>query len=123
LVHDADFTPLRLEDATPDEAAGVAVMVDVMRDAGVDVAIGPKVPRMLEGAGAAVEAVEVRPCESREDAAIAAEITAITIDRFRARTATPASHVEKALAALADPRRSFTGPTRWVVRARVPSRK
>lgn len=121
VIHDADFTPLELHDATPQEAAGIAVMTDVMRDAGVDVAIGPKVPDMLQAAGAVIEAVDVRPSESHEDARIAAEITAITIDRFRARTSTPAGHVEKALAALSDQRRTLTGPTRWIVRARVPS--
>ncbi len=121
VIHDADFTPVQLHDATPEEAAGVSVMADVMRDGGLDIAIGPQVPGMLEATGAVVEAVDVRPCHSREDAAIAAEITAITIDRFRTRTSTPAEHVENALAALADPRRSFTGPTRWIVRGRVPS--
>ncbi len=121
VIHDADFTPVQLPDATPEEAAGIAVMVDVMRDAGVDVAIGPKVPGMLEAAGAVLEAVDVRPCESREDAAIAAEITAITLDRFRSRTSTPTAHVEKALAALSDPGRSIHGPTRWIVRGRVPA--
>lgn len=121
VIHDADFTPLHLHDATPEEASGIAVMVDVMRNAGIDVAIGPEVPRMLEAAGAIVEAVDVRPCDTPEDAGIAAEITAITIDRFRTRTSTPTEHVEKALAALADPHRLLTGPTRWIVRARVPS--
>jgi SAM-dependent methyltransferase len=121
VIHDADFTPLHLDGATPEEAAGIAVMVDVMRSAGIDVAIGPELPRMLEAAGAIVEAVDVRPCHSREDAHIAAQITAITIDRFRTRTSTPAEHVERALAALADPHRFLTGPTRWIVRARVPS--
>jgi len=121
VIHDADFTPVQLHDATREEAAGVAVMTDVMRDAGIDVAIGPRVPGMLESAGAIIEAVDIRPCHSLRDAATAAEITAITIDRFRTRTSTPAEHVEKALAALADPRRAFTGPTRWTVRGRVPS--
>jgi SAM-dependent methyltransferase len=121
VIQDADFTPLELHDATPEEAEGIAVMVDVMRDAGIDVAIGPKVPGMLETAGAVIEAVDIRVCDSREDAEIAAEIPAITLDRFRTRTSTPAESVDKALAALADPDRSLTGPTRWIVRARVPS--
>lgn len=120
VIHDADFTPLQLHNATPEEAAGITVMVEVMRDAGVDVAIGPKVPPMLEAAGAIVEMVDVRPCESREDSDIAAEITAITIDRFRKRTSVPAAHVETALAALSDPGRVLRGPTRWIVRGRVP---
>jgi ubiquinone/menaquinone biosynthesis C-methylase UbiE len=119
VIHDGDFTPLSLADATDAEAAGVAVMPDVMRAAGVDVALGPEVGAMLAAAGATIEQVEERPCDSLEEERIAKEITAITIERFRDRAAASDAAIDAALAALSDDRRRLTGPTRWVVRARV----
>ena len=121
VVHDTDFTPLALADATASEAAGLAVMPDVMRAAGIDLSLGPKVGALLEAAGATIEQVETRPSATVTDRRAAAEITAITIDRFRDRTAVPAEAIDAAIAALRDPERQLTGPTRWVVRARVPA--
>jgi SAM-dependent methyltransferase len=119
VIHDADFTPLALDDATAHEAAGLAVMLDVMRAAGVDVALGPKVAGLLEAAGATIEQVETRPGDNREDGRIAREISAITLERFRHRTLVSDKAIDAALAALRDPERPLTGPTRWAVRARV----
>ncbi|MFN2465521.1 MAG: class I SAM-dependent methyltransferase [Candidatus Dormibacteria bacterium] len=119
VIHDADFTALTLPDATTDEADGLAVMVDVMRAAGIDVALGPKVPDLLQASGASIEQVERRPADSGGDARIAAEISAITIDRFRDRTKVPGASIDAAISALRDPNRRIIGPTRWVVRARV----
>lgn len=101
------------------EAAGLAVRPDVMKAAGVDVVLGPKVAGLLEDAGAVVEQVRSRPARTREDDRVAAEISAITIERFRGRTGLPDEAIDAALAALRDPGRRFTGPTRWVIRARV----
>lgn len=47
VIHDADFTPLALADATETEAAGLAVMSAVMLTAGVDIALEPKVAGLL----------------------------------------------------------------------------
>jgi SAM-dependent methyltransferase len=119
VIHDADFTPLALADASASEAAGTAVMPDVMRAAGIDLALGPKIAGLLEAAGATVEQVETRPGDTREDGRVASEISAITIERFRDRAEASDEAVDAALAALSDPERELTGPTRWVVRARV----
>lgn len=122
VIHDADFRPVALADATPDEAAGVAVMSDVMRAAGLDLELGPKLASMLEAAGAAVTHVEERPCDTVEDERLAKEVTAITIERFRNRADAPTGAIDAAIAALTDDERRFTGPTRWVAHARVNSR-
>ncbi len=119
VVHDTDFSPLALADATASEAAGLAVMPDVMRAVGIDLSLGPKVGPLLEAAGATIEQIETRPSATLSDQRAAAEITAITIERFRDRTVVPAEAIDAAVAALRDPKRPLTGPTRWVVRARV----
>jgi ubiquinone/menaquinone biosynthesis C-methylase UbiE len=119
VIHDVDFTPLALADATASEAMGLAVMTDVMTAAGVDLTLGPKVAHLLEAAGATVEQIETRPAETPRDARVAAEISAITIERFRNRTDVPREAIDAAVAALGDPDRRLTGPTRWVIRARV----
>ncbi len=119
VVHDTDFTSLALADATASEAAGLAVMPDVMRAAGIDLSLGPKVGALLKAAGATIEQVETRPSATLGDRRVAAEITAITIERFRDRTVVPAEAIDAAIAALRDPERQLTGPTRWVVRARA----
>jgi ubiquinone/menaquinone biosynthesis C-methylase UbiE len=121
VIHDTDFTSLALAGATASEEAGLAVMPDVMRAAGIDLSLGPKLAAFLEAAGATIEQVQTRPSKTSGDRRIAAEITAITIERFRARTEVPDSAIDAALAALRDPERLLTGPTRWVVRARVPA--
>ncbi|MFN2464605.1 MAG: class I SAM-dependent methyltransferase [Candidatus Dormibacteria bacterium] len=119
VIHDVDFTPLAIPDATTEEADGLAVMVDVMRAANIDVALGPKIADLLEASGAIIEQVESRPADSATDARIAAEISAITIDRFRDRTAVPGASIDAAISALMNPSRRIIGPTRWVIRARV----
>ena len=119
VVHDTDFSALALADATAFEAAGLAVMPDVMRAVGIDLSLGPKVGALLEAAGATIEQVETRPSATPGDRRAAAEITAITIERFRDRTVVPDEAIDAAIAALRDPARQLTGPTRWVVRARV----
>ena len=108
VVHDTDFAPLALADATASEAAGLAVMPDVMRAAGIDVSLGPKVGALLEAAGATIEQVETRPCATLGDRRTAAEITAITIERFRDRTDVSAEAIDAAIAALKDPERQLT---------------
>ena len=119
VVHDADFSPVALSNASPLEAEGLAVMSEVMRIAGVDTALGPNVADLLEPAGATIEQAETRRCETTEDARVAAETTAITIERFRQRADVPGAAIDAALAGLRDPSRQLTGPTRWVVRART----
>jgi SAM-dependent methyltransferase len=121
VIQDTDFTTLALNNASASEAAGLSVMPDVMRAAGVDLSLGPKLADLLAAAGARIEQVETRPCNGHDEARIAAEITEITIERFRDRTDVPADAIDAALAALRDPQRQLTGPTRWVVRARVPA--
>jgi ubiquinone/menaquinone biosynthesis C-methylase UbiE len=118
VIHDADFSPLALAEATAWEAAGLAVMTDVMRAAGVDLILGPKVAGLLQAAGTTIEQVESRPSDHPHDGRIAAEISAITIERFRNRTDRPDEATDAVLAALRNPARQFTGPTRWVIRAR-----
>lgn len=76
---------------------------------------------LLEGAGATAEQVETRSGDAPEYGRIAAEITALTIERFRDRTEAPQDAVEAVLEALRDRNRQLIGPTRWVVRARVPA--
>jgi SAM-dependent methyltransferase len=118
IIHDADFTPLAIQNATELEAAGVAVMADTMRAAGVHLALGPELETLLRAAGAKIEHVESQPSVGRGGQS-AALITAITLERFRDRATgagvrNPA--VAAAIAALHDPERAFTGPTRWIVR-------
>jgi SAM-dependent methyltransferase len=122
VIHDADFTALALAGASASEAAGLEVMVDVMGAAGVDVELGPKIVDLLRAAGATIEQVEKLPGDTPDDGRIAGEITAITIDRFRDRAQASDEAIDAALAALSDPERRLTGPTRWVVRARVGAR-
>lgn len=122
VIHDADFTSLAPTDASMTEAAGLAVMPDVMRAAGVELALGPQLADLLQSAGATIEQLETRPGDTLKDGRIAGEITAITIDRFRDRAQAPQAAIDAALAALSDPKRQLTGPTRWVVRARVAHR-
>ena len=119
VIQDADFRQVALPDASPLEAQGLAVMADVMRNAGVDIALGPKLADLLNAAGATVEQLESRPCVTPSDERLAAEITAITLDRFRPRADAPAKAIDAAVSALNDTSRRFTGPTRWLVRARV----
>jgi SAM-dependent methyltransferase len=119
VIHDVDFRPLAHADATASEALGLAVMPDVMTAAGVDLTLGPNVAHLLQAAGATIEQVETRPAETPREARIAAEISAITIERFRNRTQVPKDAIDAAVAALRDPDRRLTGPTRWVIRARV----
>jgi SAM-dependent methyltransferase len=120
VIHDADFTTVALPGATESEAAGLSVMPDVMRAGGVDLALGPRVADLLAAAGATIEQVKELPCDGAGAERIAAEITAITIERFRDRAQVPDEAIDAALAALCDPGRSMIGPTRWVVRARRP---
>jgi SAM-dependent methyltransferase len=121
VIHDSDFSPLELARATPDEAAGIAVMPEVMTAAGIDLSLGPKVAGMLEAAGAEVEHVEERPSATAADRETAAEITAITIERFRDRARGQGAAIDAALSALRERGGALTGPTRWVIRARVPA--
>jgi ubiquinone/menaquinone biosynthesis C-methylase UbiE len=118
VIHDADFSPLALAEATALEAAGLAVMTDVMRAAGVDVTLGPRIAELLEAAGTTIEQVETRPGDPLHDGRIAAEISAITIEHFRDRTDVPDEAIDAVVAALRNPDRQLTGPTRWVIRAR-----
>jgi hypothetical protein len=89
--------------------------------AGIDLSLGPKVAGLLEAAGAEIEHVEQRPSATASDRAAAAEITAITIERFRERASAPPAAIDAALRALRERANDLTGPTRWVVRARVPA--
>lgn len=57
-----------------------------------------------------------------DDGRIAAEITAITIDRFRDRAQASHETIDAPLRALSDPERQLIGLTRWVVRAHVAPR-
>jgi SAM-dependent methyltransferase len=118
VIQDTDFTTLALNNASASEAAGLSVMPDVMRAAGVDLSLGPKLADLLAAAGATIEQMETRPTSGHDETRIAAEIT---IERFRDRTDVPAEAIDAVLAALRDPQRKLTGPTRWVVRARVPA--
>jgi SAM-dependent methyltransferase len=121
VIHDADFTAVALQDATDLETAGIAVMFDTMRAAGVHLALGPKLETLLGHAGARIDHVESRPGTGRAGCT-AALITAITLERFRDRSANPASEaLAAAIAALRDPERTFTGPTRWVARCHTPA--
>jgi SAM-dependent methyltransferase len=118
IIHDADFTPVAIQNATELEAAGVAVMRDTMRAASVHLALGPKLETMLRDAGAQIEHVESRPWVGR-GGQTAALITAITLERFRDRAlgvGASSRAIDAAIAALRDPERTFTGPTRWIVR-------
>lgn len=120
VIHDADFTAVALEDATDLEAAGIAVMFDTMRAAGVDLALGPNLEALLGVAGAQIDHVESQPATGRAGYT-AALITAITLERFRNRSpSTPSEALTAAIAALRDPQRTFTGPTRWVARGHTP---
>ena len=56
----------------------------------------------------------------------AARIVAITIERFRTRAisnGTTSAAIDAAISALRDPKRSFAGPTQWIVRARPMTRR
>jgi SAM-dependent methyltransferase len=120
IIHDADFTPLALDRATELEAAGIAVMTEMMRAAGVHLALGPGLASLLRDAGAIVEHVEAQ-LSAEHDSPIAARITALTLERFTHRVpdAGPQRQaIKAAVAALRDPARAFNGPTRWIVRCR-----
>jgi hypothetical protein len=95
-------------------------MTDPMRASGVELALGPKLPAMLEAAGADVVTIHSSPSPGHGNG-LAARIVAITIERFRARSVSngaKSAAIDAALSALRDPNRSFTGPTQWIVRAR-----
>ena len=125
IIHDADFTPVALEDASALEAAGIAVMAGTMRASGVQLALGPELETLLRDAGAQIDHVEAEPGTGRA-ARAAALVTAITLERFRHRAVSGGADsdaIDAAIAALRDPERTFTGPTRWIVRCHPPSRK
>ncbi len=118
IIHDADFTPVNLQDASPLEAAGIAAMAGTMRASGVHLALGPELETLLRDAGAEIDHVDSQPGTGRA-AYTAALITAITLERFRDRAASYGAGreaIDAAIAALRDPGRTFTGPTRWIVR-------
>lgn len=120
VIHDTDFEPVGLRDPTELEREGVAVMAGTMRAAGIDLSLGPKLDRVLADAGAEVERFGSSPATAA-DSRTAAEITALTLERFGERAieaGTRPEAIEAAIAALRDPQRDFTGPTRWIVRAR-----
>jgi SAM-dependent methyltransferase len=120
VVHDADFRTICLHDGSALELAGLRTMNDTMRACGVDLALGPRLPDVLQAAGAEIAAVHSSPSPGHGDG-LAARIVALTIERFRARAVsagTPPAAIDAAIAALRDPRRRFTGPTQWIVRAR-----
>jgi SAM-dependent methyltransferase len=123
VIHDADFRPVALQDASDAEAEGVAIMAATMRAAGVHLALGPELETLLKAAGAQVEHVESKLSLGRggEPAAV---ITAITLERFRHRAINSDASDEAigaAIGALRDPERTFTGPIRWVVRCSAPT--
>ena len=120
VLHDADFRSVGLTGASVLEAQGLAAMTDVMQAAGVDTDLGPRLATLVTAAGATVEHIESQPCVSEEDGRLAAEVTAITLDRFRARSQVATDALDAAISALRDPTRPFTGPTRWLVRAHAP---
>jgi SAM-dependent methyltransferase len=125
VVQDADFTAVALDDASALEAEGLRTMTDTMRTSGVDLALGPKLPAMLDAAGADVVTVHSSPSPGHGNG-LAARIVAITIERFRPRAisnGTKSAAIDAAISALRDPNRSFTGPTQWVVRARPMNRR
>jgi SAM-dependent methyltransferase len=118
VIHDADFTPVGLQDASPLEAAGVAVMADTMRTSGVHLALGAELETLLRDAGAQIEHVEADP-GTGPAARIAVLVTAITLERFRHRAVSDGASsaaIDAAIVALRDSERTFTGPTRWIVR-------
>jgi SAM-dependent methyltransferase len=120
VVQDADFTAVALDDASALEAEGLRTMTDMMRASGVDLALGPNLPALLESAGADVVTIDNSPSPGHGNG-LAARIVAITIERFRARSisnGTTSAAIDAAISALRDPNRSFTGPTQWIVRAR-----
>lgn len=121
VFQDADFSTLFLEDASALELEGLRTMIDVMEASGVDTTFGPRLPGVLEAAGAEIVSVDSSPSPGPEGA-IAAQICAITIERFRERSlamGTSPKAIDAAISALRDPGRSFTGPTQWIVRARA----
>ena len=123
IVHDADFTPVALQDASELEAAGIAAMASTMRAGGVHMALGPGLAELLRTAGAQVAHVESQPARERGGGP-SALIAAITLERFREKAVaagTDDTAITAAIAALRDPQRIFIGPTRWVVHARAPS--
>jgi SAM-dependent methyltransferase len=122
IVHDADFGPVALDDATELEAAGVQAMLTTMQAAGVHMDLGAHLEELLRRAGAHIEHVEAQSSHAH-GGQTAAVITAITLERFRGRAVdagTSDEALSAAIAALGDPDRTFTGPTRWIVRARAP---
>lgn len=123
VIHDADFGPVALEDASADEVEGLSAQAKTMQDAGVHLALGPKLGALLTAAGAEPRQSETRPSPGRGGDP-AAVITALTLERFRERaisTGTSTTAIDAAIAALHDPKRTFIGPTQWAVRAEVPS--
>lgn len=121
VLQDADFTALDLQGASALEAEGLRTMTDTMRAAGVDLALGPRLPALLQSAGAEIVAVQTSPSPGRGNG-FAARITALTIRRFRERAGairTSDAATDAAIRALTDPNRAFTGPTQWIVRARA----
>lgn len=120
VIHDADFSPLALENPSALEAEGLRTMTDTMRSSGVDLSLGPKLAGILEACGAEIVDVQSSASPGFGDG-LAARIVAITIERFRARSesnGTGAAAIDAAIAALRDPNRGFTGPTQWLVHAR-----
>jgi hypothetical protein len=94
-----------------------------MRSAGVHLSLGPELETLLQAAGAQVDHVESKPATG-QDAETAALITAITLERFRPQAVSAGASnetIDAAIAALRDPERIFTGPTRWVVRCHAPT--
>ena len=84
-------------------------MTDPMRASGVELALGPKLPAMLEAAGADVVTIHSSHSPGHGNG-LAAGIVAITIERFRARSisnSTKSAAIDAALSALRDPNRKL----------------
>jgi predicted O-methyltransferase YrrM len=121
VFQDADFAPVSLVGATALEAEGLRTMTDTMRASGVDLSLGPKLPDILETAGTELVTVDSSLSPGHGDG-FAARICALTIERFRPRAiaaGASAAAMDAAVSALRDPARGVTGPTQWIVCARV----
>lgn len=79
---------------------------------------------LLRDAGGQIDHVEAEPGTGRAGPT-AALVTAITLERLRDRAVSDGASseaIDAAIAALRDTERTFTGPTRWVVRCHPASR-
>jgi SAM-dependent methyltransferase len=121
VAGDIDFTPVAMDDPTPEWERTWAAWRAATEAAGWDLACGPRLAELLARAGLAEVDAESSPFAGPGGIAPLA-ILSLAFERLRERLVAHGAadaDVTAARAALEDQARSFTAPTTWTARGRA----